>query len=138
METNELRLGNYIMDKKDENLECVYLLHDIGDHKYINDLHPDSCIPIPLTEKWLLKFGFEYSDQEGYLIKYLTSKTDNADELKKFLRIDVTQPEYIENGEIVDLLNGKEDSVFLQERFLYVHQLQNLFFALKGKELSLK
>ena len=58
METNELRLGNYIMDKKDENIEYVCLLQDLGDLIYINDLHPDACIPIPLDEEWLFKFGF--------------------------------------------------------------------------------
>ncbi|HCA10026.1 hypothetical protein [Chryseobacterium sp.] len=66
METNELRIGNYIMDKKDENIEYVYHIHDLGDLVLINDLRPDACIPIPLTEKWLISFGFENIDGENY------------------------------------------------------------------------
>ncbi|MDR4892285.1 MULTISPECIES: hypothetical protein [unclassified Chryseobacterium] len=120
METNELRLGNYVMDKKDENLECVYLLQDLGDLVYINDLHPDNCMPIPLTEEWLLTFGFTLMPESEY-----TLNTYEKEEFQLWNKKgDFSEIVYLSSRDTIELKS--------------VHQLQNLFFALKGKELTLK
>jgi hypothetical protein len=65
--------------------------------------------PIPLTEEWLLKF-----DWNGFKIGYIDS----------YFKID-------ENGCL--WYCGDFTGVVL----LYVHQLQNLYFALTGEELIL-
>ena len=70
--------------------------------------------PIPLTEEWLLKFGFE--------------KNKNSD-----LYFRLNNYEYfIENG-IIDNGYSRMNEISVK----YVHQLQNLYFALTGKELEI-
>ena len=67
------------------------------------------CKPIPLTEEWLLKF----KDKVDYEL------SDSGDSV--FIR--TIGPDINE----IDI-----------ERVKYVHQLQNLYFALTGDELSIK
>lgn len=79
-------------------------------------LYDDKCNeivkPIPLTEKWLLKFGFEKDD---YLY-YKDSFTYNI--ISKELYYKSKYP-----------IKAKD--------IKYVHELQNLFFAITGTELEL-
>lgn len=118
METNDLRLGNYIMDKKDENIEYVYRLHNLGDYMCINDLHPDACLPIPLTEWWIKQLEFKPISEES-------GNTPNTFERDGFQI-------WNKNGDFSEIMYlNNQNSIVIQ----YVHQLQNLFFALKGKEL---
>ena len=65
--------------------------------------------PIELTEEWLIKFGF-VKHSGGYL------SSDSAIELT------------------FDFLVWKPNIKRL--KILYVHQLQNLYFAITGKELE--
>ena len=64
--------------------------------------------PIPLDEEWLLKFGLE-EDEPGYY------------EITKSIAINIDNHVY----------SGRHWVIELQ----YVHQLQNLYFALTFKEL---
>ncbi len=65
--------------------------------------------PIPLTEEWLVKFGFEGWDKGDY-----TMNLSNAN----FYKLPIWQP--------------------LAKNIKHVHQLQNLYFALTGEELTIK
>jgi hypothetical protein len=71
----------------------------------------DKLKPIPLTEEWLLKFGFDKIDFQ-----------------------------FIKNGiklfPIRDLYY--RGNFPIKSDIKYVHQLQNLFFALTGEELTIK
>ena len=67
------------------------------------------CKPIPLTEEWLLKFGFEH--------KLLVWEYNN------FCITGCFTYGYCLNGYCLDNLFP---------RFKYVHQLQNLYFTLTG------
>ena len=114
MIANELRLNNWVNFKFSDLNSNVMICHNdlrnfernikIGE---FNNIYK----PIPLTEEWLVKFGFEealngwWSDDE--LWSY---------ENKKF---------YL--GASTYLAN-----------ITYVHQLQNLYFALTGEELIAK
>jgi len=62
--------------------------------------------PIPITKEWLLKFGFEYNHISG--------------EYKGHNMIFFNRISYITWG---------------TTKIYYVHQLQNLYFALTGEEL---
>lgn len=75
--------------------------------------------PIPLTEEWLLKFGF---DNNG--VVWIGLNTD-AQELQITKQGDV-------------LIYDEDDNFIPLNRIQYVHQLQNLFYALTGNELELK
>ncbi len=70
--------------------------------------------PITLTEEWLLKFGFEK--------RSIIQENDS----------------YYLNGEIVWVT--KKGFRYFQNRNIiqHVHQLQNLYFALTGEELTIK
>ena len=127
MEAKELRIGNYY--EWTENVEKDAFLQ-------IDDFHSLLAIgenfqyfkPIPLTEEWLLKFGFDnrllkkIGDSDLYL------QGDNADSLKEY-------GVYLST----DIGDGlcSEPNTFI-EGFFYVHQLQNLYFALTQTELKIK
>ncbi len=82
------------------------------------------CEPIQLTEDWLIRFGFE---------KLLPNIEDEIkDELRTviiFRKIPLTYN--TSNGW---WMNSSKIKIQLD----YVHQLQNLYFALTGTELTIK
>jgi hypothetical protein len=76
--------------------------------------------PIPLTEEWLLRFGFIRDNKE------ILSLKENENEFIFFLE---------GNHVIIDKQQGQQLSGISID-CEYVHQLQNLYFALTGKELE--
>jgi hypothetical protein len=87
-------------------------------HSGCRDLDID---PITLTEEWLLRFGFE-DDRDNLMV----------------LRKDVFEF-FFDKKDICGVnLYEKWDGNFLCGDIQYVHQLQNLYFALTGEELILK
>ena len=117
MKASELRIGNWVAQEKkyyqlDENS-----LIDILDYwkVYKEVLYQ----PIPLTEEWLLKFGFKKDSIFGVDIKY---------------KIGYFEVWYFRNTDSYMLENIKNMKVFIK----YVHQLQNLYFALCNEELVIK
>jgi hypothetical protein len=111
MRPEELRIGIWINtpDKGD---------HQVQDGIEIHLLEGNPPNPIPLTEEWLLKFGFE-KQQDGDLTIYPGKNCYAFSE------------QWIHNG------YPTSDSNALM-KCKYVHQLQNLFFALTGEELTIK
>ncbi|MDV3882965.1 hypothetical protein CMU04_06490 [Elizabethkingia anophelis] len=115
MEGKELRIGNYI---KHSELSDITEVIAVG-KDYIHILFNNETLyesikwftPIPLTEEWLLKFGFEI-DNGWFKIGYL-----------KLLPIRDLYYRAI---------------VPITKDIKYVHQLQNLYFALTGEELTIK
>jgi hypothetical protein len=86
----------------------------------------DGIKPIPLTEEWLLKFGFEIDD-------VWISKIKNI-EYNRMIGIDLINnhiflAQYDSHNKFRDVFISKCD---------YVHQLQNLYFALTGNELTMQ
>jgi len=112
MKANELRIGNYVQEDGYGVLEIgATCLVDIS----VGTYKPK---PIPITEEWLLKFGFnEISFKET---------SDN------WFRIPVDESFlwYTLNNEF--FING------IGSDLKYVHQLQNLYFALTSEELTIK
>jgi hypothetical protein len=108
MKVNELRIGNYILDGGDVE-EVTYRVIEM---LVKNQAEFD---PIPLTEEWLVRFDGRKTIVEDY-------------------------PIYFVNPFDIEFY-GYESVVLIGERaevkVKYVHQLQNLYFALTGKELIL-
>ena len=136
MKTTDLRIGNLIGIKETalhadgcNHSEAIFEIEEIkndvvqfkGYHanEYYKDLKP-----IPLTEQWLLDFGFNQSIEGQWYVHF--------NEMCLTLYEDL--PQYI--VEIHDMEMDKS-SIFLMS-IKYVHQLQNLYFALAQEELILK
>ncbi len=116
MKASELRIGNLITYQG--NLITVSgvvnntIYYENGKNFDSNSVSYTPFEPIPLTEDWLLKFGFVNGEKEHF------SFTKNMD-----LRILGSEADY--NG----IWFGRLESV---------HQLQNLYFALTGEELTVR
>tara|TARA_R110000772_G_scaffold99393_1_gene199295 strand:+ start:42 stop:404 length:363 start_codon:yes stop_codon:yes gene_type:complete len=113
MKANELRIGNYYIDIDDKLTELSgYELYEMTIKENTESLGETEFRPIPLTEEWLVKFGFE--------------KLEGWDDMYYF-KIGYFQIyEYNVSGYEYDDFNIK-----------HVHQLQNLYFALTGEELKI-
>lgn len=127
MNTQELRLGNYLQDSVTKTtLEVIVLSKDMGIYTWVIDRSkyplPDGwqLEPIPLTEEWLLKFGFKK-------VKSDYEEAETWDFYFGILYFDMANNSVKINGQYC-LYNIPE----------HVHQLQNLYFALTGEELTLK
>ena len=142
IKAEELRIGNLIgmyLKEDPQNLfevlevgqtmKCKSMLSgvdfwDIGDFE-----------PIPLTEDWLVKFGFNKNH-----ISYYKDLLPFPTEYKKIL-VDINQGIMVRAGEINKLRINDELIVLWNcdiRGKIHVHQLQNLFHSLTGKELELK
>ncbi len=106
MKANELRINNYLQDFGGNIAQVIYLTKD----KIILES------PIPLTEEWLLKFGFKRQINQPYA-DYILNDWGICYE------IDTNNYFWYD----YDKLEIK-----------YVHQLQNIYFALTGDELEIK
>ncbi len=83
----------------------------------------ESIEPIPLTEEWLLKLGFEYDE---------FSDEDNPFLDLRYNRF-LFQSDKSVNYNTVYLTINKTDI-----KIKYVHELQNIFYCLTGNELEIK
>ena len=115
----ELRIGNLveyrITDKLDERKEWWEVSEiDADDIHWLSkvDTKDEDFKAIPLTEEWLLKFGFI------------------NDKVLEFYRNDFTDSTIIIDYNFICLLG------YSHVKLKYVHQLQNLYFALTGSELT--
>lgn len=127
MEAKDLRIGNYF-EVYEKRIEQVSELRLTSIQNYINEYFEVDCKPIPLTEEWLIKFGFiEYKQTLNFKIKANKYWTNN--ELKQgYLKLKFTKANNIR------VENFGNKSLY----FDYVHQVQNFFFALTNKELTIK
>lgn len=117
IKANELRIGNLLNDREG-NLCKVF---ELGKNSILAPTinKPTTKLPnehIPLTEEWLLKFGFEN--------KILSSEFSMND-----------FPFIIYNNEIWTDRDNDDDAICKVD---FVHELQNFYFAVKRKELELK
>ena len=142
MKANELRIGNWV-----ENA-----VHGMGQVEYIDvkcnsratvigikgkgfrmsSPNPDTFTPIPLTEQWLVRFGFEKKNDDQHAIRVTHGKITIEIVVFSDFGIGLYYVHYKEfprDERMVPILGGNNQ---------HVHQLQNLFFSLTGTELELK
>lgn len=114
---NELRIGNWVMwngpNSQEKALVCAISMEEIyfscGDSGLIENIEG-----IPITEEWLLKHGHNKDTNE--LIYIDRFKLIWNDTYKFWYILDYESLGYITKVE-------------------YIHEWQNAFFALNGKEL---
>ena len=115
---NELRIGNYL-NWIGMALEARIMHGEDFKRVYDSLITKENVFkPIPLTEEWLLRVGFE---KDGVRLGCKEYKTNDLNVYKMI-------------GDYPHFAHGVIDDI----RLKYVHQLQNLYFALTNKELTLK
>jgi len=121
MNHKELRIGNLLTVKYTKQIKEDFIT-EIKGYDIVrieeNDFNTLNYEPIPLTEEWLLKFGFKHIKDNWYNL-FANQNTFNV---------------YVfdEMGFRVKIVS--QSICVLQ----YVHQLQNLYFALTNEELTFK
>jgi hypothetical protein len=129
MKAQELRIGNLLFDRGDKILRLDYwdfmkpaqrmFLGDSELHPLTEDL--EYCKPIPLTEEWLFKFGFiDLKERCGLngIYSIIGKQIHINIETNSYCQIDY-------EGSVCDIV-----------KIEYVHELQNLFYALNKEELT--
>jgi hypothetical protein len=146
---SELRVGNYlnIIDPTEAYKDCPIVVDSIVNYRerevpsntdYLisfyspkanvshYDMELDAFEPIKLSKKWLLALGFE---RGGYDLLEWEHPSVEGFLLAGINWADAEWPEY-------QFLNYKVGKNILH--IYYVHELQNLYFALSGKELTIE
>jgi hypothetical protein len=127
MKATELRINNLVNAVMTNEVYSIDLwaLNVIEEGNYQNSHNTKTKVfkPIPLTEEWLLKFGFigkyksvhTHWNYKGFGIEQKSDEDDFGGS------IPIEQVFYYEYRYDIE----------------HVHQLQNLYFALTGEELTL-
>jgi hypothetical protein len=120
MKANELRIGNLVCYSEDNTIFKIYAIERDG-FSVENQIEATwiECgefEPIPLTEEWLKKNGFERKGLNGYLTIFTPCGKGLVFKDNYFIFAGVT----------------------IETPIKYVHQLQNLYFALTSEELTFK
>ena len=131
LKASELRIGNYCRFIYGESSKYCQIdgsdILALSDDPTLKMPTTLSVQPIRLIERWLLDFGFYKEEQHECYLRYSNETEDFK--LEK------------QGGCGAYYLWGGEDAPHLTQ-FLghhkYVHQLQNLYFALIGEELEKK
>lgn len=127
IKASELRIGNWYNDKRINRHFVVNQIHELSISHGDTDYSPtriDYVEGIELTPEWLERFGFESEVSKSYSsgspgVEFMVYRNS------LFTYNDVQKAWWY-------------DGKILQLQPKYVHQLQNLFFALTGRELELK
>lgn len=133
MKANELRLGNLI-DRQDYICK-VTKIEEGGiitePLEYKGERFVEQRVePIPLTEEWLVKFGFKK-------IVWKNKNYPNRFELNLYIDgILINYDSYDDETSVLSFGEFGNDKVIIT-RLKCVHQLQNLYFALTGEELTI-
>ena len=123
MEAKELRIGNYVKDYYYDTTIEVSIKTLIVIEELTKPTSEFQCpiVPIPLTEDWLVRVGF----YKGAIINiYLLDV--HVDRFSGLIKITPKKDNKFEfNIGLINLTSIK-----------YIHQLQNLYYALTGQELQ--
>lgn len=138
MNANELRIGNLLKNGNgeiisitgittpgNERINFTKIFTDKECEKYY---HIEGLKPIHVTEEKLLKFGFEKTYADNCYKKRFHEHSLHC------LCITIGEKNI---ATILDEYSGVEKiTVFVDRIADYVHQIQNLYFALTGEELA--
>lgn len=133
IDAKELRIGNTVNYRLPYGemipvtiggIQPFSLIQYVGIESYYRDIN--DYFPIELSDEWLIKFGFEQTNDVN---KSLSKEASNH----------VMLLSSIGKKYVVELRNVMmSGSIMLQFTVTCVHQLQNLHFALSGKELTIQ
>jgi hypothetical protein len=118
IKANELRIGNKV-DYYGNIVTINYINDtDVGFSDYVPFDYPllDEINPIPITDEWLVRLGFEEDGPEWYWLSVKDKLTSIG-------------YSYSIKRQVIDFCE-------IEITITHVHQLQNLYFALTGEELK--
>jgi hypothetical protein len=119
MQSKELKIGNIVnvyLRNQTQEIEIEKI-----EKNYINNFSITSIKPIPITEEWLLKLGFEIErKQNGDL-----QADFNKSRFNVYYKNSYNGFLFCDNDTVLTTIN-------------HIHQLQNLYFVLTGEELKIK
>ena len=118
MEATELRIGNWVYNQTTASYQQVYPMMIPQIHSIQKEGRGTNITPIPLTEEILLKCGFQMF--RGEFWNSVSSSMDISIVILENKFYFVVNSEYA-----------------ITKHFIYVHELQNIYFALTGEELSI-
>lgn len=123
MNSNELRIGNLVHGPRQNAVYPIVEISKLSAHIQFDDgdewFGCDQLHSIPITEEWLLRFGFKREDEFSCILLSINS----------ILR-------FQENAHGQVALTDNRSIEQLNIRCESIHQLQNLYFALTGTELK--
>lgn len=119
MKASELRIGNIV----NEGIVFGTIGNTIHIEGKSNTFFENEIDPIPISEEWLLKFGFE----KVYISKFRT-KYDYV--LDYSFGFDF-------NHGFANISDGPSFRGDIYTNILHIHQLQNFYYGITGKELTL-
>jgi len=141
IESKELRIGNYVWEDYggcyevvgvDSEKKAQQVKLKKPNFKGVGQYNIEHIEPIPLTEEWLIKFGFTvvYKKNKHYNIQ-------NPRGYKDLHKIHIFKT--IGDSWHLAFSDSVTDKDYTPPcHFTHVHQLQNLYFALTGEELTIK
>ncbi len=135
MNNTELRIGNNILvnykslarpssDIKQIESIVLGIIDDVIYTEHAGVPNINSIYPIPLTFEWLKKFEFKMEDSGNNVTDFWRTTSAGIE-----ISIVYYGDEYLQT---------EINSIGIDIHILYVHQLQNLYFALTGEELECK
>lgn len=151
LEAKELRSGNYFQLDLDKSIhELAYIGQGTEllfwckekDGKVKGYIKQSDAKPIPLTEEWLIKFGFTISE-DGDSAWKSTNEFPNSTTYYQDEQFVINKSfDEIKEGESISFIDFwcltiGDYRVELYSKIYYVHQLQNAYY-LTGKELEIK
>lgn len=128
MKANELRIGNYVspFNRNDEHQMVMQVSANNIKLTEMGKVSVDDIFGIPLTEEWIIKFGFEY---DIHNLEYSRAILDET-----LITYSQKNGIFLESRVCCHECGGYMEYVEIK----HVHQLQNLYYALTGEELTIK
>jgi hypothetical protein len=130
IQANDLRIGNILMSSKTSQTMTVKSINDTFCNCTFKGMKRESLgfnyselKPIRLTEDWLIRFGFKRDANIDFVINH------------PLLTILIGGKDTYHSGHLLLIQNGNKIG---NSEIKYVHQLQNLYFALTNEELIIK
>jgi hypothetical protein len=133
LRSNEIRLGNWVLW---QNVPMQVRVYEIDTQQYVdnNTLHENHGVHgLPLDPEILTKSGFDSRDasDEGYLGLTFTLIHMIGDKMDYFTLVK-DKDEYQ-----FEFYDDESSHIRAHRPLRYVHELQNLYFALYGEELNI-
>lgn len=123
---NELRLGNFAYTNTEGKM-CGICFRAVQIKNYAKQ-YVDSLEPIPITKEWLEWLGICVTQSEDGLTHGI--------EIEHRIKIDKKTLLVVWTNPLeVEICHYYSEQTTLMDHIRYIHQLQNLYFALTGQEL---